>query len=128
VAVPVIVTEPGLLLLAAGNVTTPWPGFVVSAEPVVVKFTGPAGVASTAPDPSTAVAVTWKLPEIGAMKLYDQVLDVVPVSRSAFTVVAVADHAEPVHHWIGVGERAEQQHRDRIENQERQQDQQRARP
>ena len=37
------------------------------------------------------------------------------------------DHAEPVHHRIGVGQRPEQQHRDRIDDQKRQ-DQQRAGP
>ena len=53
-----IVTEPGLLLLLAGNVTTTWPGFVVSAEPTVENPTGPAGDASATVDESTAVAVT----------------------------------------------------------------------
>ena len=38
------------------------------------------------------------------------------------------EHAEPVHHRVGVGKRAEQQHRDRIEHQERQHGHERARP
>ena len=38
------------------------------------------------------------------------------------------EDAEPVHHRIGVGQRAEQQHRDRIDDQEGEDDEQRARP
>ena len=43
-------------------------------------------------------------------------------------VSEMIEHAEPVHHRIGVGQRAEQQHRDRIDHQKGEHDQQRGRP
>jgi hypothetical protein len=38
------------------------------------------------------------------------------------------EHAEPVHHRVGVGERAQEQHGDRVEHEEGEDDEQRRRP
>ena len=67
VAVPLIVTAPGrdatwIVALFSGcsalSGDCTMTGAVVSAEPTVLKFTGPAGVVSATNDESTAVAVT----------------------------------------------------------------------